>query len=105
MQSSSAAPVCLKEPCARAAPAPAFTHLIEPDASRATPRSTFRLEPARLRPKGAGSLTCCRTDCGLPGCRQAFIHRLTRLHRKRAEALASCTTHVGNSFRKRFCEP
>src|SRR5918998_6315523 len=46
-----ASPVRLKEPCARAASRSSSTHSIEPDASRATPRSTFRLVPQGSGPK------------------------------------------------------
>ena len=60
-----ASPVCLKEPCARAASGSSSTHSIEPDASRATPRSTLQAGAKRLRPEGACSLTGCPTDCGL----------------------------------------
>src|SRR3712207_1327349 len=52
-----AAPVRLKEPCARAVPALAILTIVEPDALRATPRSTLKAGAERLRPEGAGSLT------------------------------------------------
>ena len=52
-RSSAAAPVRLKEPCARGHPALAFTYTVEPDASRATPRSTLKAGAERLRPEGA----------------------------------------------------